>query len=103
MLERWTEARARDGEGNAVVLGDWNPRLASRGDAFLSILNDDPEGSVLNLASGDQAAGCKARYREYIDFIATGAAATARLVGSMSAGCGLITRRTVSDLGADRG
>lgn len=79
VLERWTEARARDGEA-FVVLGDWNRRLASRGDAFFADLNDgDPEGSVLTLTSGDQAAGCKARYREYIDFIATGKVATGRL------------------------
>lgn len=79
VLERWTEARARDGQA-FVVLGDWNRRLASRNDAFLSDLNDgEPQGSTLTLASGDRPAGCKARYREYIDFIATGGAATDRV------------------------
>lgn len=79
VLEGWTEARAREGQA-FVVLGDWNRRLASRDDAFLADLNDgDPAGSLLTLTSGDRPAGCKARYREYIDFIATGAAATARV------------------------
>lgn len=80
VLEGWTEARAREGVA-FVVLGDWNRRLASRGDAFLADLNDgDPDGSTLTLTSGDRPAGCKARYREYIDFIATGARATERTV-----------------------
>ncbi|MEN5230804.1 endonuclease/exonuclease/phosphatase family protein [Brevundimonas naejangsanensis] len=79
VLEGWTEARAREGQ-SFVVLGDWNRRLASRDDAFLADLNDgDPAASMLTLTSGGQAAGCKARYREYIDFIATGADATARV------------------------
>lgn len=79
VLEGWTEARARGGEA-FVVLGDWNRRLASRGDAFLADLNDgDPEGATLTLASGDRSANCKARYREFIDFIAVGARATARV------------------------
>lgn len=79
VLEGWTEARAREGQA-FVVLGDWNRRLASRDDAFLADLNDgDPAGSTLTLTSGDRPAGCKARYREYIDFIATGAAAAARV------------------------
>lgn len=79
VLERWTEARAREGEA-FVVLGDWNRRLASRGDEFLADLNDgEPEGSTLTLASGDRPAGCKARYREFIDFIAIGGEATGRV------------------------
>ncbi|MDQ8027599.1 MAG: endonuclease/exonuclease/phosphatase family protein [Brevundimonas sp.] len=80
VLEAWTEARARSGEA-FVVLGDWNRRLAGRGDAFLLELNDgDPAASTLALTSGDQAAGCKARYREFIDFIAVGTDGGARLV-----------------------
>lgn len=79
MLERWTEERARNGEA-FVVLGDWNRRLASRGDAFLADLNDgEPAASTLTLAAGDRPAACKARYREFIDHIATGVEATARL------------------------
>jgi endonuclease/exonuclease/phosphatase family metal-dependent hydrolase len=80
VLERWTEARAAQGQA-FVVLGDWNRRLAARHDAFLADLNDgDPEGSTLTLTSGDRPAACKARYREFIDFIATGGAATARVL-----------------------
>lgn len=79
MLEGWTEARAQDGEA-FVVLGDWNRRLASGNDAFLADLNDgEPAGSTLNLTSADRPAGCKARYREFIDFIAVGGEATARV------------------------
>ena len=107
VLEGWTEARARDGEA-FVVLGDWNRRLASRGDAFLADLNDgDPEGSVLTLTSGDQAAGCKARYREYIDFIATHGSSRGRSRSMSTAGVPRpITRRTTvrsrCGSGADR-
>nr|WP_314433938.1 endonuclease/exonuclease/phosphatase family protein [uncultured Brevundimonas sp.] len=83
VLERWTEERARAGEAFAV-LGDWNRRLAARGDEAFADLNDgDPAGTALTLTAGDTAATCKARYREYIDFIVTGEAATSRLeVGS---------------------
>ncbi len=80
VLESWTEARAREGQA-FMVLGDWNRRLASRGDAFLADLNDgDPDASVLTLTSGDQPAGCKTRYREFIDFIAAGSEARSRIV-----------------------
>ena len=76
MLEGWTEARAREGQA-FVVLGDWNRRLASRNDAFLADLNDnDPVEANLTLTSGDRPAGCKARYREFID---TGGEATRRI------------------------
>lgn len=79
VLEGWTEARAREGQA-FVVLGDWNRRLASRDDAFLADLNDnDPVEANLTLTSGDRPAGCKARYREFIDFIATGGEATRRI------------------------
>lgn len=80
ILEGWTEARAREGAA-FVVLGDWNRRLAGAGDAFLADLNDgEPGGSKLTLTSGNQPAQCKARYREYIDFIATGVRASERTV-----------------------
>lgn len=80
VLGGWTEARAREGQA-FLVLGDWNRRLAGRNDAVLAELNDgDPRDADLTLTAGGQGAGCKARYREFIDFIATGARATARLV-----------------------
>lgn len=79
VLESWIDRRAEAGEA-FLVLGDWNRRLAAREDAFLSDLNDgDPPGAALTLASGDRAAGCKVRYREFIDFIVVGADAARRI------------------------
>lgn len=80
VLEAWVDQRARSGE-TFVVLGDWNRRLASRGDAFFAELDDgDPTGADLALTSGDRPATCRARFREFIDFIVVGAAAAARVV-----------------------
>lgn len=80
IVERWVEARARAGETFAV-LGDWNRRMASRDDSFFADLNDsDPPGSALTLAGNGVAAGCKARYSEFIDFIALGTKANERLI-----------------------
>ncbi|WP_312571920.1 endonuclease/exonuclease/phosphatase family protein [Brevundimonas sp.] len=80
MSTRPPSTRSGECRGRPGLFGDWNRRLASRNDAFLTDLNDgDPQGSTLTLASGDRPAGCKARYREFIDFIATGAGATARV------------------------
>lgn len=79
VLETWIDDRARTGEG-FVVLGDWNRRLASRGDAFLAEINDgEPAGAALTLAGGGRQANCKARYREFIDFIVLGTKAAERL------------------------
>ena len=79
VLEAWIDDRARAGETFAV-LGDWNRRLAGRGDAFFADLDDgDPGGTDLALTSGEQAAACKARFRDFIDFIVVGEAAAARL------------------------
>jgi endonuclease/exonuclease/phosphatase family metal-dependent hydrolase len=79
VLEAWVDARARSGEA-FVFLGDWNRRVASRDDAFYADLNDgEPAAAALTLAAGGAPAGCKARYREFIDHIATGVAATARV------------------------
>lgn len=79
VLETWVDDRAQAGEA-FVVLGDWNRRMASRGDAFLDGLNDgEPAAAALTLAGGDRPAGCKARYREFIDFIVVGVDAAARV------------------------
>lgn len=79
VLERWTDQRASQGEA-FVVLGDWNRRLASRGDVFFADLNDgEPTGAALMLTAGDRPAGCKARYREFIDFIVAGSGAAEQL------------------------
>ncbi|MNQ32723.1 Endonuclease/Exonuclease/phosphatase family protein [compost metagenome] len=78
VLGSWIDERARAGE-TFVVLGDWNRRLASRDDAFLAEINDgDPAGAALALADGGRQANCKARYREFIDFIVLGAKAAER-------------------------
>ncbi|WP_119184547.1 endonuclease/exonuclease/phosphatase family protein [Sphingomonas turrisvirgatae] len=80
VLERWIDARAAAGETFAV-LGDWNRRLAARGDTFYAEIDDaDPGDADLALAAGDRQAGCKARYREFIDHIVLGARAAQRLV-----------------------
>lgn len=80
VLERWIDSRADGGE-TFVVLGDRNRRIAARGDAFYADIDDnDPVGADLSIASGNQAAGCKARYREFIDHIVLGAKAVARMV-----------------------
>lgn len=72
IVEGWIDARAAKGETFAV-LGDWNRRLAARGDAFYAEIDDaDPPGADLALAAGDRAATCKARYREFIDHIVLG-------------------------------
>lgn len=85
VLERWIDARAAEPVPFAV-LGDWNRRLASRGDAFWTAIDDaEPLNADLTLAAGRQRATCKARYREFIDHIATDRRATdATVAGSFA-------------------
>ena len=79
VLETWVDERARAGEA-FVLLGDWNRRMASSGDAFFDGLDDsDPAEGALSLAGGDRSATCKTRYREFIDFIVVGVKAAARV------------------------
>lgn len=79
VIERWIDTRADAGESFAV-LGDWNRRLSARNDTFFAEIDDgDPQGADLTLAAGTQPATCKARYREFIDHIALGAKAAARV------------------------
>jgi len=80
VLESWIDARAQAGEAFAV-LGDWNRRIASRGDVFLGEIDDgEPTGADLTVAAGDTVATCKSRYREFIDHIVTGDSATTMMV-----------------------
>lgn len=80
VLERWIDARARENAAFAV-LGDFNRRLASRGDAFWAEIDDgEPANADLTLAAGTAGATCKARYREFIDHIALDLRAAARVV-----------------------
>lgn len=79
-LEAWVDARAVEPVPFAV-LGDWNRRIASRGDALWADIDDgEPANANLTLAAGRQGAGCKQRYREFIDHIALDARAAARTV-----------------------
>ncbi len=72
----------RAGEDAAfAVLGDWNRRLASRGDAFWAEIDDsEPANADLSLAADGARATCKARYSEFIDHIALDRRAAARAV-----------------------
>lgn len=80
VLEAWVDGRATEGQA-FVVLGDWNRRLAAREDSFYADLNDgEPAEAGLALAAGDRAAGCKARFREFIDHIVLGTRAADRVV-----------------------
>lgn len=80
VLERWVDARAREAAPFAV-LGDWNRRVASRGDAFWAEVDDaEPVNSDLTLAAGKQGATCKAKYSEFIDHIALDTRAAQQLV-----------------------
>ncbi|MCA1196505.1 endonuclease/exonuclease/phosphatase family protein [Sphingomonas sp. R647] len=80
VLERWIDGRAAAGE-TFLVLGDWNRRIAARGDVFYAEIDDnEPAGADLSIASEGQAAGCKARYREFIDHIVLGSKALTRML-----------------------
>lgn len=80
VLERWIDERSAEGTP-AVVLGEFNRRLASRGDIVFSDLADgDPTASDLTLASGTAGASCRSRSREFIDFVVMNAPAATRAV-----------------------
>jgi endonuclease/exonuclease/phosphatase family metal-dependent hydrolase len=85
VLERWIDARANE-PAPFAVLGDWNRRVASRGDAFWVEIDDaEPANADLTLAAGKRGATCKMRYSEFIDHIALDArAAQQALPGSFA-------------------
>jgi endonuclease/exonuclease/phosphatase family metal-dependent hydrolase len=85
VLERWIDARAAAGEDYAI-LGDWNRRTGSAGDAFLArISNDNPPGGRLVMTNAGVSARCVERYKDFIDHIAIGDRAAARIApGSFS-------------------
>lgn len=69
VLERWIDARAAEGMRFAV-LGDFNRRLALRGDLVWREWDDaSPPAADLMLASGTRGARCHPRHRDFIDFI----------------------------------
>lgn len=79
VMEQWIDARAVEGMRFAV-LGDFNRRLAKDGDAVWAEWDDaTPANADLSLASGDAAARCNPRYRDFIDFIVLDRRATADL------------------------
>lgn len=80
VLERWIDARATE-TAPFAVLGDWNRRVASRGDAFWAAIDDaEPVNADLTLASGRKGATCKAKYSEFIDHIALDARASKQAI-----------------------
>jgi len=80
VLERWIDARAAAREDYAI-LGDWNRRTGLSGDAFLlAVSNDDPPGGRLIMTNAGIVAKCVQRYKEFIDHIAVGDRAAARIV-----------------------
>lgn len=69
VMERWIDARAEEGVRFAV-LGDFNRRLGIANDAVWAEWDDaSPANADLILASGDRAANCNPRYRDFIDFV----------------------------------
>lgn len=80
VLERWIDNRGAE-RTPALVLGDFNRRLASRGDLVFADIDDgEPAASDLTLASGTAGATCKSKYREFIDFVVINAPAATRLI-----------------------
>ena len=76
VIERWIDARASAGESFAV-LGDFNRRLATPGDAVWTEWDDaEPSGADLTLAAGDHQARCDPRYPGFIDHIVLGTRAS---------------------------
>ena len=79
VVERWIDARSRFGEA-AIVLGDFNRRLALPGDTLWRDWDDGrPRGSSLLLAGQGQTAGCDPRYRDFIDHLVLNRLAGLRL------------------------
>jgi len=69
IMERWIDDRATEGVRFAV-LGDFNRRLGMPNDRVWAEWDDAaPANADLALASGDRAARCNPRYRDFIDFI----------------------------------
>ena len=80
ILEGWIDARASAGEDFAVM-GDWNRRTATAGEAFLGIVSDDdPPAGRLVFTNTGRGATCIKRYPDFIDHIAVGGEAARRLL-----------------------
>ena len=69
VVERWIDGRTRSGEA-AIILGDFNRRLALPGDLLWQDWDDGrPRGSVLSLAGQGLSASCDPRHRDFIDHL----------------------------------
>lgn len=78
VVEAWIDARAGE-RVDAVVLGDFNRRLATPGDPVWADWDDgEPAAADLTEASGGRNATCNPRYPAFIDFILLDARSAAR-------------------------
>ena len=76
-LRTWADARRAEGSA-FVVLGDFNRRLAVRGDWAWHILS--PPSALLVLSTSELTTQCNPRYTELIDHLVLGGGAEALLV-----------------------
>ena len=80
VMETWIDSRAAEATRFAV-LGDFNRRLGMPGDAIWADWDDaSPANADLSRASGDLAATCNPRYRDFIDFIVLDRRSTASFI-----------------------
>ena len=77
ILKNWAETRRAEGM-EFVILGDFNRRLAVRGDWAWALLS--PSSAPLRLATAGLATGCDPRFTEFIDHLVLGGGAEAMLV-----------------------
>lgn len=78
IVEAWIDARAVESV-DAIVLGDFNRRLAAPEDSVWAEWDDgDPAAADLTEASGGRAATCNPRYPAFIDLIVMDARAATR-------------------------
>ncbi len=78
VVEAWIDARAGE-PVDAVVLGDFNRRLATPGDPVWADWDDgEPAATDLTEASGGRSAACNPRYSAFIDYILLDARMAAR-------------------------
>lgn len=81
ILESWIDARAAE-DIRFAVIGDFNRRLATAGDAAWGDLDDSsPANADLALASGDRGATCDPRYNAFIDYVVLDRRAAGDLTG----------------------
>lgn len=80
-LEAWIDTAAT-GPVRFAVLGDWNRRLALRGDSVWTEIDDgDTANADLHLADEGISPGCDPRYDSFIDHIVPDTRAAADMTG----------------------